>query len=312
MSRVADLAQNRIVRSLILETQERINDRQLQISTLQKSQTYAGISDDASRLVTLEISNRRTEQFMQDNVFVKMRMETTLNSIKGLKTSLTDVRGLLRDLTDDGKLATGIDKNAISDIKISEISDFLNVRINGRFLFAGSKTNTKPVVPGTMSTAPTYDGSYNTTAEPSFYYQGDDALQKARIDEGVVLKYGVTATNSGCEKLIRAVRILRSTDVTGGDANYRSKIQEALDIINQAEDELQELEQSVGAKLQQLGLTNKNLKHSRDFLAGFISNLESADTFTAVSELTQEQTMLEASYATVMRLSDLTLTKFLR
>ena len=143
MSRVADLAQNRIVRSLILETQERINDRQLQISTLQKSQTYAGISDDASRLVTLEISNRRTEQFMQDNVFVKMRMETTLNSIKGLKTSLTDVRGLLRDLTDDGQLATGIDKNAISDIKISEISDFLNVRINGRFLFAGSKTNTK-------------------------------------------------------------------------------------------------------------------------------------------------------------------------
>ena len=137
-------------------------------------------------------------------------------------------------------------------------------------------------------------------------------MQKARIDEGVVLKYGVTATNSGCEKLIRAVRILRSTDVTGGDANYRSKIQEALDIINQAEDELQELEQSVGAKLQQLGLTNKNLKHSRDFLAGFISNLESADTFTAVSELTQEQTMLEASYATVMRLSDLTLTKFLR
>ena len=301
MTRIADLAQNKLVRSVILDTRSRIADRQLQISTLQRSQDYAGISEDASRLVTLETSERRIEQFIGDNAFVSMRMDAMLNSIDSLKSSLADVRGLLRDILDDGTLPAGIDKDDISDIKISEIEDFLNVRVNGRYLFAGTKTDTKPVQPGTMSTAPTYDGSFNTTAEPAFYYQGDDAIQKARIDEGVVLNYGVTAADSGFEKLIRSVRILRSTDITGGDANYLSKIQEGLDLINAAEDRLQELELSVGSKVQQL-----------NFINGIISDLESADTFQAVAELTQDQTMLEASYATVVRLSDLTLTNFLR
>ncbi len=312
MTRIADLAQNKLVRSVILDTRSRIADRQLQISTLQRSQDYAGISEDASRLVTLETSERRIEQFIGDNAFVSMRMDAMLNSIDSLKSSLADVRGLLRDILDDGTLPAGIDKDDISDIKISEIEDFLNVRVNGRYLFAGTKTDTKPVQPGTMSTAPTYDGSFNTTAEPAFYYQGDDAIQKARIDEGVVLNYGVTAADSGFEKLIRSVRILRSTDITGGDANYLSKIQEGLDLINAAEDRLQELELSVGSKVQQLNSTTNNLKDSRNFINGIISDLESADTFQAVAELTQDQTMLEASYATVVRLSDLTLTNFLR
>jgi flagellin-like hook-associated protein FlgL len=44
---------------------------------------------------------------------------------------------------------------------------------------------------------------------------------------------------------------------------------------------------------------------------GVVSDLESADTTTAVAELTQDQTMLEASYNVLVRLSNLTLTKYL-
>lgn len=312
MTRIADLAQNRLVRSVILDVQSRIADRQIQISTLQKSQNYAGISQDSSRLVSLEISERRISQFITDNAFVGMRTDSMLNSIDSLKSSLADVRGLLRDILDDGTLPAGIDKDDIADIKMSEIQDFLNVRVNGRYLFSGSKTDSRPVDPGTLSTAPTFDGSNLSTAEPSFYYKGDDVVQKARIDEGVVLNYGVTAADAGFEKLIRATRILRSTDITGGDPNYLAKIQGALDLINESETRLQELELSVGTKVQQLNSTNQNLKDSKNFFNGIISELESANTFEAVAELTQAQTMLEASYSTVVRLSDLTLTNFLR
>jgi flagellar hook-associated protein 3 FlgL len=311
MSRVADLAQNKLVRSVILDTQSRLADKQLQISTLQKSQDYAGISSQSSRLVSLETSERRMSQFLTDNTFVNLRMDTMLNSVDSLKTSLKDVRSLLRDLVDDGQLADGINKDDIADIKISEIEDFLNAKVNGRYLFAGSKTEVKPMVPGTMTTAPTYDGSFISSAEPSFYYQGDDTVVKARIDEGVVLNYGVTAAEPAFEKLVRAVRILRSTDITGADADYLAKLQGALDLTNEAETLLQATELGIGTKIQQLDTTNNNIKNSQNFANGLISDIESTNTFEVVAELTQHQTMLEASYNTVVRLSNLTLTRFL-
>ena len=311
MTRIADIAQNKAVTSLILDTQSRLNDKQAQISSNQKSQDYAGIAPDSMQLVSLEASERRMEQYLTDNTYVDLRLNGTLNSIDSLKHSINDVRGLLRSLMVDGHLATGIDKDNICDVKTQEIEDFLNTTINGRYLFSGSKTNTRPVDTGTMSSAPQYDAAFNTKPESTFYYNGDDTIIKARIDEGVVMEYGVTAANSGFEKLIRSIRILRSTDISGADTNYMAKVEHALNLINQSDAELQGLEMNIGTRIQQLDTTNKNIKISQNFARGIISDIESVDTFQAVAELTQDQTMLEASYSTMVRLSNLNLTKFL-
>ena len=117
MTRIADLSQNKIVTSLILDTQNRLADKQAQISSNQKSQDYAGISSDSMQLVSLETSERRMEQYLTDNVYVDLRLNGTLNSIDSLKHSITDIRGILRSLMVDGKLAAGVDKDTISDVK---------------------------------------------------------------------------------------------------------------------------------------------------------------------------------------------------
>ena len=84
-ARIADLASNRLVQSTIVSTQQRLADRQLEISTMQKSQDYAGISDNSSRLVTLEASRTRINKFMSEHTFVQLRMDTMLNSVDALK-----------------------------------------------------------------------------------------------------------------------------------------------------------------------------------------------------------------------------------
>lgn len=312
MARVADLAQSKLVNSLILNTQGRIADRQLQISSLQKSQNYAGISDDSNRLVTFEASSRRIDQFLTDNTFVQLRMEAQLNSMAALDTTIDDLKGLYRDVLDDFQLAKGIDKNSISEVKLAEFSDFLNVKVNGRHLFAGSKTNTRPVLASDIRVAPTYDGNNTTSPEPSYYYKGDDITLKARINEGVTLNYGVTAANPAFEKIFRSIRILRSTDISDGitDAE-KAQLQHGSDLLKQGKDQLQALELNIGNKLEQLNSTNTQHKTTKDFFDGVISDLESVNTFEAVAELTQDQTMLEASYATVVRLSKLNLAAFL-
>jgi len=315
-TRIANLANSKLIQSVIAQTQARITDRQLQISTLQKSQDYAGISSETNRLVTLEASRRRVDQFMQEGAFVKLRMDTMLNSVNALKTTLSDVKGFINEVLEDGALPNGVDKDEFANVKISEVQDYLNVKVAGRYLFSGSMTETKPVEidPADLATEPFEPAATATTtvAEPSFYYQGDDTKVKARINEGLEIQYGATAAAPGFEKLIRAIRIIRSVPLDGTGANVTPKYEHARDLVNEALEDMQSLELNIGTKVEQLHRTGQQLNDTKNFLNGAVSDLESANTFEAVAELTQDQTMLEASYNTLVRLSDLTMTKFLR
>ena len=309
VSRVTNLSSSRLINSLILKSQDRINEQQIRLTTQQKSQDYLGIGDDASRLLTVESSLRRIDQFVKDNAFIDMRMETMLNSMDAVGDILTEVRTLVRDVLEDGELG-GIDKNDFTEIKMDQLEGFLNVKMNGRFLFSGTKTDTVPVNAGDLADAPTFDADgVTTTAEPSFFYQGDDNQVKARIDEGVTLEYGVKANNEGFEKLIRAIRLVKSTDLS--DANVLGKFQHALNLLNESADNIAAVELNTGVRFQQLASTTQSLKDTKSILDGVVDEIERADTFEAVSILNQVQTQLEASYATAVRVSSLSLTKFL-
>ena len=309
VSRVTNLSSSRLINSLILKSQDRINEQQIKLTTQQKSQDYLGIGDDASRLLTVESSLRRIDQFVKDNAFIDMRMETMLNSMDAVGDILTEVRTLVRDVLEDGTL-DGIDKNDFTEIKMDQLESFLNVKMNGRFLFSGTKTDTPPVNAGDLGDAPTFDADgVTTTAEPSFFYQGDDNQVKARIDEGVTLEYGVKANDEGFEKLIRAMRLVKSTDLS--DANVLGKFQHALNLLNESADNIAAVELNTGVKFQQLASTTRSLKDTKSILDGVVDEIERADTFEAVSILNQVQTQLEASYATAVRVSSLSLTKFL-
>ena len=309
VSRVTNLSSSRLINSLILKSQERINEQQIRLTTQQKSQDYLGIGDDASRLLTVESSLRRIDQFVKDNAFIDMRMETMLNSMDAVGDILKEVRTLVRDVLEDGTL-DGIDKNDFTEIKMDQLESFLNVKMNGRFLFSGTKTDTQPVNAGDLADAPTFDADgVTTTAEPSFFYQGDDNQVKARIDEGVTLEYGVKANNEGFEKLIRAIRLVKSTDLS--DANVLGKFQHALNLLNESADKIGAVELNTGVKFQQLASTTRSLKDTKSILDGVVDEIERADTFEAVSILNQVQTQLEASYATAVRVSSLSLTRFL-
>ena len=312
VSRVTNLSSSRLINSLILKSQDQIKEQQLKLTTQQKSQDYLGIGDDSSRLLTVESSVRRIDQFVKDNTFVDMRIETMLNSMDALGDIVRDVRSLVRDVLDDGNLPEGMDKNEIAQLNMDQAAGFLNVKMNGRFLFAGTKTDTKPVIlsPTELASAPTFNADNTTTTEPSFYYKGDDNQVKARIDEGVTLEYGVKANDEGFEKLIRAIRLVKSTNLT--DANVIAKFQHALDLLNQAEDKIAATELKTGIRFAQLDTTNKNLNDTKSILEGVVDEIERADTFEAVAVLNQVQSQLEASYTTAVRVSSLSLTKFLQ
>ena len=103
VTRVTNLSANKLVQSMVLKSQDRINDAQIQLSSQQKSQDYRGIAADANRLVNVEGSSRRIDQFIKDNAFVNMRIETMLNSMDFVKDALVDIRKIVRDFLEEGQ-----------------------------------------------------------------------------------------------------------------------------------------------------------------------------------------------------------------
>ena len=109
--------------------------------------------------------------------------------------------------------------------------------------------------------------------------------------------------------MIRAIRLVKSTDLS--DANVLGKFQHALNLLNESADKIGAVELNTGVKFQQLASTTRSLKDTKSILDGVVDEIERADTFEAVSILNQVQTQLEASYATAVRVSSLSLTRFL-
>lgn len=147
MTRIADLAASNTVIARILETQKRLHDLEIQVSTEKKSQTYQGIARSSQQLVNYENARDKLESFVATNQTMDMRVQTTVTVVDGIKTTLTEFRDALFDY-EAGSLDN---EQRVKDIQdaafraLTDLSVHLNAEVDGRFIFAGGRVTTQPV-----------------------------------------------------------------------------------------------------------------------------------------------------------------------
>lgn len=303
MDRVANFAQHQRNLAHILDAQKRLNDGQLQISSGKIAQQYSGVARDARRLVNMESSHVRTTQFISSNKLVDQRlqsMETNVSQIFDLVTQYKTL--IINALNSDNSadLAMPVQSQSLMD----QITALLNTEQDGRYLFAGTRTDAKPVdqagLPATY-TIPTSDG------DASGYYVGDATQLAVQADDNFTVTYGVTADETGFEQAIRAMHM-----VVIGPPNDRATLDEALRVINQAIDGVSDIRTQIGASRAALENVNARLGDFLTFTEQTISDLENTDVTEVITNMNSDQVGLEASYAIISRLSNLSLTQFLR
>ncbi|MCF8481841.1 MAG: hypothetical protein K9H25_15540 [Rhodospirillum sp.] len=151
--RVGTYSQRSYLVNQLLNVQKRLNETQTQVNTEKKSQTYEGIYTDSFRLVSMENESSRVTQFQKTNTIAMSRLETTMTSVDAVDQTLRDFRAELAlfaqtdmaglpDSEDENKL-TAIQNKAFAAMKDMEY--YLNSNHDGRYLFAGGKTDTVPV-----------------------------------------------------------------------------------------------------------------------------------------------------------------------
>lgn len=299
MTRVSNVAQHNLIMNSIFDTQKRVYDRQIQISGGKESQTYDGIAADAQRLLTIEVTKSRTDKFIQQNQLLESRLQLMDTALDGMYQTASTLKARLIQRLND---ATGSAGNLAQEAQnmLDAVAGFMNTQSNGRFLFAGTATNTQPVtfpVPD-----PTVFGVPDTT-----YYNGDSTRLTARVSETVEVTYGIPGDRQGFQQLIGSLKAAVRGDVQDDD----TLLSTALDLATQAINALTDYRSEVGSTQALVNTTNARHLDYSVYAEGVVSDIENVDAAAALTALSADETLLEASFITVTRLSQLTLVNFL-
>lgn len=316
MTRVATLAQNRFALFNTLNTQQRLFEAQIQVGTGQKSQDFAGLSE-AGRLVSVKNEFARVDQFLEN-------IETTDRRLQFMGFSLEKIEELGREFrttlqgAKNGDTANVIGLSSLAQGLLDQVVDLLNVRDESRFLFSGGNIRTTPV--------DLNNGTYTPPVVPPFpavantdWYGGDNVDQRARVDEGFEISYGVRANNPAIERVIRAFDAISEMTFTSPPSVAEvTAINDAVALLTQAFDSPPAGEKTIGGlysqtELQRTLITDLKTKHENfaAFAESNIAEIEQVDSAEAISILNVEQVVLEASFTTIARIQRVSLVNFL-
>ena len=300
MTRVSQLAQQTLTLDNVLNAQKRIQDAQIQIATGVKSLSYAGISKQASRLVSLESLQSRINQFAKNNTVIEARLQRMDQSVSTIFDSMSELRRLLiqrinATAGDDVPLA------AVAQNLLDVVAGQLNAKENSRFLFAGTRTNTQPVK------VPVPDPTTFGIAEAN-YYQGDSTELTTRVDDSIAISYGMTADRAAFQDVIASLKAAIQGDAT----NDSTLLDRSLELAGQAIDALAGFRAEIGADLDTIFRANQRNGDFLVFVQNSITDIIAVDIPEAVTRLASDQTILQASYLTLARVSSLSLVNFLK
>ncbi|MGE0743956.1 MAG: flagellin [Rhodospirillales bacterium] len=302
MTRVTNFAEYQRSLANITSTQSRSAALQLQVSSGSKSSDYAGLGQDAGRLVTLESAHARAGQYILDNNAISTRLQNAESNVSQIFDVMSDFKQLLISALNAENAAELAMPQQAAD-RLDQVTGLLNAKVDNVFLFGGSVTNRAPVDLAGLPVAyalPSADG------DSIGYYQGDFTVRAVQADDDVRVNYGVTAGDPAFEKAVRALDM-----VIKGGVSDRATLEHALEVTNQALNAIPDLRTKLGNSLKALDLANGKHGEFQKLAEGTIGDIKNVDVALAVTKLNDTQITLEASYLALSRLNQASLVNYL-
>ncbi len=310
MTRVATYAQHLLTQSYLRATQVRINADNTAIASGKVAQTYSQLGVDSHRLLSLEDSSARAEQYIQNIDRASGRLSIMESAVGTLVDRATYVLSQLA-VAINGDNADNIALDELGDSYLTDSAQVLNVRHEGRALFAGSRGNLKPVELAAYDPTAAWPPPVLGTVDTG-YYQGDSVTATARADDSFELNYGVTADEPGFEKFLRALAYTRWAGQNPTDPDRGTVLSAAMDLTREAIEDMSRIRSKIGTNASVLDAAKLRHEQFKNYATEAISGLEDTDLTEAITRLNADQTLLQASYLSLSRLDSISLVDFLR
>ncbi|MDZ7714106.1 MAG: hypothetical protein U5L06_13855 [Rhodovibrio sp.] len=152
MIRIGSFAAQNLTLSKNMETQARMHEARLQISSGKKAQAYEGIATDTRRLEGLETKHQQISSFKKSVDRTDQRLNEMASAVDQLQDIASDFRSkLLQATSGDNLPSTNIQGEARA--LLNQTVGLLNSEYEGRYLFAGTATDRPPVDVSPMAAA---------------------------------------------------------------------------------------------------------------------------------------------------------------
>lgn len=282
-------------------TQERLADLQSQLSGGFKSRTYAGIANQAERLLNLEDRLSRIDLYKGNNEVILTRVETTTAVLGQTIETVADLKNLIIQRRNDSQADSLAFPEQLDGLWKS-LSSQLNTTLEGRYIFSGTKTDTPAV---DTANFPSLNSAGETT---NAYYQGSNRDTTVRVDDNISITYNIRANDPAFQKVFAALAVAQQGDISNNDED----LARAFDLAEQGLEEIISVQAKANSNKISIEQVVERQTSLGFFWQGLRDEIRNTDLVSVSTQVAINEAVLQASFQSFSRINALRLSDFLR
>ena len=308
IERVATNTQAQYMLSAIMQATRKLNTSQQQVASGKVSSDYAGIGGKTSALEAARASAARADAYQSNT-------QSALNQVDLQDSQLTQLAKVAGNLHQAMLMALGNNDATgfMTDVQsiFDQASQILNAKdSNGNYLFGGDKDNTPPFNVSSLS---------QLAALPNVSAAFSNGTQKksVMVGDGQPVQIGVLASDIGTQ-LMQTLKDIATFDA-GPSGGFSAALTSAQQNFLSAETPVAGAASSgLNIATAANGYVYNRLNEAADqqtalstLYKGFVSNIEDVDMGTAITQLNENQTALQAALQVTAQMGQISLLNYL-
>jgi len=285
----------------LMSAQQRQFDAQNRVSSTKVAQDLKGYGRSSETLTAFKSAQARLNAFVANGEAVASRLTSQDVSLNRLADAADGARQAVNEALASGRAdALMLELEGLFQTAL----DSLNAKHEGRFLYAGGRTDQRPVAGDTLA---------DLTAAPTVasLFSNDELKAASRLDDFTVIETGFLADELGVElfQVFRDIQAFHEATPFGGELTNAQR-----DFLQARVGEFQEAHESViNAAARNGSLQNRvdthvtSQKDQSDALQELIAKRTDVDMAEAISDLQQAQMSVQASAQVIAQLRGISL-----
>jgi flagellar hook-associated protein 3 FlgL len=305
---VSTNAQSQMLLSDILQAQSSLNQSQAQVATGYRSTTYTGMGDKTAMLEAAQAALNRTNGYQAATT-------AALNQTNLQDTQLTQLSNVASQLRQDmTEAAANNDATTLmtqAQGLYSQVVQILNAQdANGNYIYGGNNANTPPVSATTLN-------QLAGLGSVSQAFANGTKTSSVKVADGESVQVGMLASDIGTN-LLQTFQDLAQFN-NGPNGNFGPGLTTAqstfltgeLPTAISAEQSVNNSAATNGNAYSQLQDAQTQQQSLSTLYSGFVSNLRDVDMSTAITQLNQNQTALQAALQVTSQIGNISLLNYL-
>jgi flagellar hook-associated protein 3 FlgL len=308
IDRISTAAQTAYFLSQIQRAGSALDQTQAQIASGQNANTYAGFGNQTQVLTATISANARNTAYSDATKFAVTQVELQNTQL----TSLADLAASLKKAVSDAVAANDASGlMARAQNIFDQASAILNSKdANGDYIYSGGKTDVAPITAGTLAAFQAMPAVANVFANGTM-------KKSVQVADGVTVDYGMTASDVGTS-LMQALKDIADFDASPGNsfagnltAAQNNFLTAAIAQITNVASDLNATTATNGYVANRLDDAQGQQTSMNTLYKGFVSDIQDTDMAKAATQLSLNQTQLQAALQVTAGLHQLSLLNYM-